>query len=73
MDGNIKPLRVGDMLYGFCGGAFGRDDYDDKQVEAVGTDWVVARPTEWSLVGGPSFFHGDPESLCQYREKPHVG
>jgi len=36
-------LAVGTVLYGFCGGAFGRDSYDDKRVEAVGVDWVVAR------------------------------
>lgn len=31
------------MLYGFCGGFFGRDSYEDKRVEGIGTDWVVAR------------------------------
>ena len=36
-------LRVGDRLYGFCGGYFGGDSYDDKRVEAIGSDWVVAR------------------------------
>lgn len=36
-------IRVGTMLYGFCGGYFGRDSYYDKRVEAVGADWVVAR------------------------------
>lgn len=38
-----EPLRVGDVLYGFCGGAFGRDSYADKRVEAIGADWVVVR------------------------------
>lgn len=37
------PLEVGDVLYGYCEGAFGRDSYGDKTVEAVGPDWVVAR------------------------------
>jgi hypothetical protein len=37
------PIRVGDKLYGFCGGYFGRDSYADKVVEAVGADWIVAR------------------------------
>lgn len=36
-------LRIGDMLYGFCNGFFGRDSYGDKRVEAIGSDWVVAR------------------------------
>lgn len=33
----------GDVLHGYCGGYFGRDSYDDKRVEAVGADWIVAR------------------------------
>lgn len=36
-------LMVGQVLYGFCGGWFGRDSYSDKRIEAVGADWVVAR------------------------------
>lgn len=72
MSDRSVPLRVGDMLYGYCGGAFGRDDYDDKRVEAIGADWVVARHGEWGMDEGPDFFHGDPESLCRYREKPRA-
>lgn len=41
--GPVRRLRVGDTLYGFCGGYFGRDSYTDKTVEAVGKDWVVTR------------------------------
>lgn len=36
-------LLVGTILYGYCGGYFGRDSYEDKRVEAVGVDWVVTR------------------------------
>lgn len=36
-------LMVGDTLLGYCRGHFGRDSYEPKRVEAVGTDWVVAR------------------------------
>ena len=36
-------LRIGSILYGFCGGHFGRDSYEDKRIEAIGTDWIVAR------------------------------
>ena len=39
-------LHVGDLLYGFCEGYFGRDSYGDKRVEGVGADWVVAREVE---------------------------
>lgn len=38
-----RPLAVGDVLHGFCGGIFGRDHYDCSVVEAVGPDWVVVR------------------------------
>ena len=40
-----KPLQVGDKLYGYCGGFFGRDSYDDKIVEYISPerDVVVAR------------------------------
>lgn len=59
-----KPLRVGDRLYGFCGGAFGRDAFRDKRVEAVGNDWVVAREDGGDVV----FYAGDPDDLTEYRE-----
>jgi hypothetical protein len=59
------PLRVGDVLYGFCGGAFGRDSYTDKRVEAIGADWVVVRNSD----GGAEFTDvAAPEELCQYRD-----
>lgn len=38
-------LMVGDLLYGYCRGEFGKEAYDTKRVEAVGADWVVARET----------------------------
>jgi len=60
------PLRVGDVLYGFCGGSFGSDfakSYDDKRVEAIGADWVVARDTD----GEPLFYKGDPDDLTRHR------
>lgn len=59
-----SPLRVGDMLYGFCGGSFGRDSYDDKRVEAIGADWVVARENDHPLM-----FAGNPEELTEYRDR----
>ena len=35
-------IAVGTILYGYCNGYFG-DTYDDKRVEAMGADWIVAR------------------------------
>jgi hypothetical protein len=31
------------MFKGHCGGAFDRDSYGPKRVEAFGADWIVAR------------------------------
>jgi|APSaa5957512622_1039677.scaffolds.fasta_scaffold27300_5 hypothetical protein len=60
-----RPLRVGDVLYGYCGGIFGRDSYGAKRVEAIGADWVVVREDN-----EPLMFEGDPESLLEYTTKP---
>jgi hypothetical protein len=40
---NVTVLKVGTMLYGYCGGYFGRDSYEDKRIEAIGADYVVCR------------------------------
>jgi len=56
------PLRVGDKLYGYCGGEFGRDSYNTKTVEAIGADWVVAREDNNQIV----FYEGPPEDLLIY-------
>lgn len=36
-------LRIGAILYGNCEGWFGKNCYNEKRVEAIGVDWVVAR------------------------------
>lgn len=63
------PLRVGDLLYGFCAGAFGRDSYGERRVEAIGSDWVVARNDS----GDPEVAFGDPEELCAHRDEDLAG
>lgn len=61
----MKPLRVGDTLEGFCGGAFGRDYWSDSaHVEAIGSDWVIIRDDN----GVSHVAWGDPEDLAQYRK-----
>jgi len=55
-------LRVGTLLYGYCGSYFGRDSYRDKRIEAIGADWVVARDD----LGNVEFFTGTLEVLEQY-------
>lgn len=59
-----KRVTVGTVLYGFCGGFFGRDSYGNKTVEAIGKDWVVAR--EDGLVDYPVMAHCNPEILGEY-------
>lgn len=39
-------ICVGLKLYGYCGGHFGRDSYEDKRIEAFGVDWIVARGSD---------------------------
>lgn len=59
-------LRIGDVLEGYCGGYFGRDSYDDKRVEAIGSDWVVARTVSGYDEGLAVFHLGSPEQLLEY-------
>ena len=35
--------NVGRLIYGFCNGYFGRDDYSTKRIESEGVDWIVCR------------------------------
>ena len=67
---DIPPLRVNDVLHGFCNGKFGRDSYEDKRVEAIGhgLDWVVVRELGGTLQSAPLLYDGDPQDLCGYRE-----
>lgn len=70
----MPELRVGDVLGrenwvnddecnydGYCGGEFG-GSYDLKRVEAIGSDWVVARTQR----GKPEFYAGDPNDLVEH-------
>ena len=58
-------IRVGSKLKGYCGGEFGRDSYDDKRVEAVGADWIVAREED----GTPVFAWCSPDDLMDFLDK----
>lgn len=62
MDEIVSPLRVGDVLYGFCGGHF-RDSYSPKRVEAIGADWIVVRDED----GRALMAEAHPEDLIEYR------
>lgn len=72
----MKFFQVGEMLYGFCNGYFGRDSYDKKRIEAVGADWIVCRD-EYDDAIFASFpkerLESDKfwEDVTQWRIKPH--
>lgn len=40
---DLATLLSGLVLTGYCNGYFGSHSYEDKRVEAVGRDWIVAR------------------------------
>lgn len=53
-------MFVGTMLYGYCNGFFGKYSFDDKRIEAIGADWLVARDID----GVPLFAHfGDKDEM----------
>jgi len=59
-----RPLAVGDVLHGFCGGYFGREHYDCCIIEAAGVDWIVTRD-----VGGTGLdFAAGREDLAGLRQ-----
>lgn len=43
-------LKPGMMLYGYCGGDFGRDSYGDKKIIAVYEDHLVVEEEGHTLV-----------------------
>ena len=60
-----RVLCVGDKLYGYCGGFFGRDSYGEKTVEAVGRDWVVVREDD----GDPNFAEVASRQRSSWQDK----
>lgn len=58
-------IAIGTVLHGFCAGYFGRDNYENKRVEAFGADWVVARGVD---SGQPCFADVAPSGLLGFLE-----
>lgn len=54
-------MGVGQLLDGYCGGAFELGAADYVRVEAVGADWVVVRAIGESAI--PQLFVGDINEL----------
>lgn len=64
-------MRVGQILYGFCGGFFDSDSYDDKRIEAIGYDWIVCRSKNGEVHMGRTYDGGSIEdTLSKYLVKP---
>jgi len=41
MPNMLQLFKAGDTIYGYCGGAFGRDDYDTKVCVKVTPNYAV--------------------------------
>lgn len=73
LQGTSDQLSVGDVLEdreggGYCGNAFGDQDYVDRTVVAIGEDWVAARKAGRSAGTVVVVANVDPASLIKYRE-----
>lgn len=76
MTDSLRPIQVGDELHGYCGGYFGRDDYDCGIVEAIGHDWVIKRPRDsYGDLGSARAATGKGilQELAQYRTPDPYG
>lgn len=59
---DVVPLRVGDVLDGYCAGYFGRDSYGEKIVMALGETWVTVREGKHAITA-----NCDPRLLIEFR------
>lgn len=68
----MKKFEIGEILYGYCNGYFGRDSYIDKTVENYGKDWVVCRD-EYNEVHFAEFCDNKEfwELMKEWRDKDH--
>jgi hypothetical protein len=66
--GADRPLAVGDVVHGFCGGIFGRAHCDCSRVEALGPDWVVVRDLDGDGIGFASG-HSSLAGLRDHRKR----
>ena len=59
--------QVGTVIHGFARGAFGRDSFECRKVEAVGADWIVTRNAAGAVeMTTDSDFDPDDRSYCNY-------
>ena len=62
---------VGTTIYGFCGGYFGRDDYEDKIIIFEGATWIVCRYVDRDEVACANFRNEAEKVECvsEWRNK----
>jgi hypothetical protein len=63
----VRPVRIGAVISGYCGGAFGRDGLGNKRIEALGADWVVVRYDDGRV--GTAIFGSESELAGWVNEK----
>ncbi len=57
-----KLFNVGDKIYGYCNGYFGRDDYDTKICVLVNSKYAVFQYLDGELEGGATVLN-NPDNL----------
>jgi len=62
--GENKMILVGQIIYGYCEGYFGRDSYGEKIIEAIGANWIVARDIDNRTVSFATFDTQDEMIEC---------
>lgn len=67
-----RTLHVGDTVYGFAGGLFGRDSYDDREVIHVGQRNGIPYAVLWdSGTNRPRVISGnDVAAAVEYTTEP---
>lgn len=57
-----KLFNVGDIIYGFCNGHFGRDDYDEKLCIMVTKKYAIFQYLDGEFKGNAAVLN-NPEQL----------
>jgi hypothetical protein len=62
-------IGVGTILYPYHNGFFGSGCYEDLRIEAIGSDWVVARGVNDGLVRMATFEECWAGTMMEWLEK----
>lgn len=67
---DMKDLFApGDVIYGYCNGFFGRDDYDTKTCIVVGSKYAVFKNEEeyYTIINYSNYL--DKETVDKWKDK----